>query len=266
MLVLQSQHQGDSHTAALLHHGFHALRCASLTDLYRCYDESPRPLVVLAGVLDHAYMASTRLRAMDARLGIVVVGAFSSSDERVRAMQCGADVCLPADVGGLELAASLQALARRTGSGPVSAPAPGGAAADGSADLGGMASPSPGIGSEPPIANGPADRGWRLLDSGWTLASPLGKRLRLTTSERAFLSHLLAAPGQRLSRDDLIASLGKVARPSSRSRDDPLGGVSASLRGVDVMVCRLRRKAQEQGISLPLRAVYRWGYMFVEDA
>ena len=52
MLVLQSQHQGDSHTAALLHHGFHALRCASLTDLYRCYDESPRPLVVLAGVQD----------------------------------------------------------------------------------------------------------------------------------------------------------------------------------------------------------------------
>ena len=332
VLVLESRQSPRHHATLLQRQGFQAQGCASLADLYRHYDRAPAPLLLLAGSLDDAYMASTRMRALDAGLGIVVAGGFASSDQRVRAMQCGADVCLPAGVDGVELVAALQALMRRAGASALLAAygwparpadarpgtaaawdegqgaldaaqasgaggashaagafqpsgaldASGASGASGTANSSGSAGASGGghaqeedVGAWPPGGQPPAgaprspqdaaSASWRLEDSGWTLAGPRGDRLRLTTSERAFMSRLLAAPARRLSRGDLVASLGKAQRPSAGAQDGEPGRVSASLRGVDVMVCRLRRKAHKQGIDLPVRAVYRWGYMFVDE-
>jgi hypothetical protein len=112
---------------------------------------------------------------------------------------------------------------------------------------------APALALEPPAA-----ARWRLREGGWTLVSPQGQRLALTTLERKFISALFAAPSRSLARGDLSA----LAPSGGESGDHP----ASSPRGVDVMVSRLRRKAQALGMPLPLRSVRRWGYMFTEQA
>ncbi|MFP3686352.1 hypothetical protein SB847_21870, partial [Bacillus sp. SIMBA_026] len=42
---------------------------------------------------------------------------------------------------------------------------------------------------------------WRLANKGWTLISPAGRKLGLTTGERDFLTKLVQAPDRKVSRD-----------------------------------------------------------------
>jgi len=97
---------------------------------------------------------------------------------------------------------------------------------------------------------------WMLRDLGWTLVAPDGRSLGLTTAEREFMTALLSAPGYRLTRQEL----------QSRGVGQSDGGADGQAsRGLDVMVSRLRRKALAAGISLPVRSVHRWGYMFAAE-
>lgn len=99
---------------------------------------------------------------------------------------------------------------------------------------------------------------WVLRDHGWTLVSPDGKSLTLTTAEREFMTSLLAAPDHRMARNEL--------HPRAQDGDGHFSHAGHESRGLDVMVSRLRRKAQLAGMRLPLRSVRRWGYMFTADA
>ncbi|OZI29011.1 transcriptional regulator [Bordetella genomosp. 1] len=87
-------------------------------------------------------------------------------------------------------------------------------------------------------------RRWRLCSSSRYLFGPQGERLPLTPGEGLFIGRLLAAPNQRLPR---------------------VGGPGGS-RGDDVTVARLRGKARLHGIDLPVCAVRRWGYLFIDEA
>src|SRR5690606_11778656 len=111
---------------------------------------------------------------------------------------------------------------------------------------------------EPAAAQAVAPR-WALRDHGLTLVSPEGRSLTLTTAELQFMTSLLAAPDHRLARKALSA------RPMGGDGQFAPAGAHES-RGLDVMVSRLRRKAQLAGMRLPLRSVRRWGYMFTADA
>ncbi|MFC4275429.1 helix-turn-helix domain-containing protein [Achromobacter aloeverae] len=110
----------------------------------------------------------------------------------------------------------------------------------------------------PTVVADQAGEQWRLRDGGWTLVSPRGQRLVLTTLERKFMLALFGAPSRSLARAELSA----LAPSTGESGEHP----ASSPRGVDVMVSRLRRKAQAMGMPLPLRSVRRWGYMFTEAA
>ncbi len=110
---------------------------------------------------------------------------------------------------------------------------------------------------QPPQVEPGGDQ-WRLRDGGWTLVSPRGQRLVLTTLERKFMLALFGAASHSLARAELSA----LAPSNGESGEHP----ASSPRGVDVMVSRLRRKAQATGMPLPLRSVRRWGYMFTEAA
>ncbi|MBV7482880.1 winged helix-turn-helix domain-containing protein [Bordetella sp. BOR01] len=95
---------------------------------------------------------------------------------------------------------------------------------------------------------------WLLISGGRVLAGPRGQRLPLTFTESAFFLRLLAAPGHCLPRDSLVAA--------------PVAGMQGhhSTRSVDVLVSRLRSKAQRLGVELPLLAVRQWGYIFLVDS
>jgi DNA-binding response OmpR family regulator len=93
---------------------------------------------------------------------------------------------------------------------------------------------------------------WHLAENGRALLGPSQQRLPLTLSERVFLTRLLAAPGHCLAREQLFPVLaGAQPRPPARH--------------VDVLVSRLRRKAQRLGLKLPLLAVRGWGYIMLPE-
>ncbi len=93
--------------------GFAVQRCHDLKTLYACQAARPSKLLVLSASVADIQLASWRMRAIAPDIGIVALLRHASSAARIRALQSGADICLPADTDGLELAAILHALLRR---------------------------------------------------------------------------------------------------------------------------------------------------------
>lgn len=215
---------------ALSHLGFSVRRCHDLADVYDRYSRRPSPLVILEAPLPDIHNAAVRLRAIDRSLGIIAIAPFGSQENRIRTLLCGADACLPPEVTGLELAAVLQALVRRAVGLDLSDPV------------------------VEPAHDEPQQETWRLANKGWTLISPVGRSLGLTTGERDFLTRLVKAPDRKVSRDAFY--------PDGAEDAD---GVITRRRFVDVMISRLRRKATAHHMTLPIRAVHGWGYMFAAD-
>jgi len=91
---------------------------------------------------------------------------------------------------------------------------------------------------------------WTLKPQNWTLVSPAGMAVKLTHSETVLLQRLSRAPGQAISRHDLVLSLGH----------DPQ---SYDYRRMEILVRRLRNKSKEVlGNELPVETVHKIGYAF----
>ncbi|CAB3928802.1 response regulator transcription factor [Achromobacter deleyi] len=216
---------------ALAGMGFSPRCCEDSNGLFRLFQARRTPLLVMEAELTDLCMAVAGLRAMDTTAGIVAVSTFDSPENRILGLHCGADACFQPDVATAEIAAALQALVRRV---PITGRRPH------DPDL------------RPPHT-APADGNgkWQFQDAAWTLVSPRGTRLALTQAERDFLLKLTTSPDKRLPRGDLPPG-------------DPQAG-RESVRRTDVVVSRLRRKAQETNMELPIRTVWGWGYAFTGD-
>jgi len=217
-------------SAALAEMGFSPRLCEDSNSLFRLFQAHRTPLLVMEAGLSDLCMAVAGLRAMDTTAGIVAVSTFDTPENRILGLHCGADVCLPPDVCAAEIAAALQALVRRI-------PAAARRAAD--------AEPRP----LQPVPSEAAGK-WQFHDAAWTLVSPQGTRLALTLAEREFLLRLTASADKRLPRAD----------PGT----DPHSG-HETIRRTDVLVSRLRRKAQDLNLELPIRTVWGWGYAFTGE-
>lgn len=105
-------------------------------------------------------------------------------------------------------------------------------------------------------APGKASGRWVLDEHGWRLLSPNGVGVPLTTSERTFLVTLLSMPDRKASRELLLQAmqgLSEAERPNQKNGR------------LCVMVSRLRRKTEKCGLTLPVKSLYSWGYMFTGD-
>ncbi|HZX81086.1 MAG TPA: response regulator transcription factor [Lysobacter sp.] len=91
--------------------------------------------------------------------------------------------------------------------------------------------------------------GWRLADGGWSLHAPDGQAIELTGNEKVLLESLFERPGEPVARDVLIDRLSDGA-----SDFDP--------HRLDVLVHRLRKKLSARRLRLPVRAIYRGGFVF----
>lgn len=90
---------------------------------------------------------------------------------------------------------------------------------------------------------------WRLIDGGWSLRAPDGQAFELTGSERTLMESLMERPGEAIARDALIERLS-----DGTSDFDP--------HRLDVLVHRLRKKLSNRQLRLPVRAIYRGGFVF----
>jgi DNA-binding response OmpR family regulator len=241
--------------AALAGIGVDASPSAGILDLLRDLAGAARPLVVLAMSAADAQLAIARIRMMHANPGVAVFSSFATRESRSRLLLCGADVCVDEDMSARELSANLRALARRLcmpSSPPVQTRSAPGALARAEPSSGPLSSARPAasmVAAQPrkagqrSAASAPSS-GWRVAERGWQLVDPDGRVLALTTAERRFITDLLAAPARKLRRDETPGTSGRY---------------------LDALVSRLRKKAQEQGIDLPINAVHGWGHVFMAD-
>lgn len=145
-------------------------------------------------------------------LGLVVTTARGELRHRVSGVRAGADIYLVKPVQLEELSSLVTNLARRLRPGP------------------------------PKV--------WSLDKTAWQLASPDGRAVKLTLSEHALLARLAQTPGEVVSRQDLVFSLGH----------DPS---YYDLRRMEIMVRRLRNKVRDTlGYPLPVETAHSLGYAF----
>ena len=217
-------------SGALAEMGFSPRRCEDSNGLFRLFQTRRTPLLVMEAELTDLCMAVAGLRAMDTTAGIVAISTFDSPENRILGLHCGADVCFQPDVATAEIAAALQALVRRT---PPS----------------GRRHAEAETRAQPASAGAAAGR-WQFQDAAWTLVSPRGEPA--------------ADPGR--ARIPAQADLGHGQAPAAqrRLRARPQAGRD-SVRRTDVVVSRLRRKAQDMHLDLPIRTVWGWGYAFTGE-
>jgi len=221
--------------------GFEVRECNDVAALFAVHAAHRCAFVVLAAPHADVLIAAARLRTLHPGLGIVAMTRAVPPEMRVQLLLCGVDACVDRETSEREVAAVLHALARRWTSPLADAF---GRAVGNVVDEQSTPPSRPGV---PPVGNT-----WRLQDDGWVLVSPSNCRLALSGSERALVGALMQAPTQRLSRHELMDAVDVRPGRSGATR----------LRYVDVLVCRLRRKAAGHDLRLPIRAVHGWGYMF----
>lgn len=219
--------------AAMQQAGIAAHGCATSLELFNQLGAGGYDAAVLdiSGLDEIGYALVSRLRTSPV-LGIVVLGTGLQVEHRLRCLQSGADACVPDPCDNRELIGILMALARRL---PGQAPA----AAEN-------------VDAAP--VNGQSGS-WELRDQNWTLMAPSGIAISLSANERHIVRTLLEATGQAVARGELNKHL-----------DDAAGVNRASgTRSIDVIVSRLRRKAELAGVILPIRTVYGSGYLFADQ-
>ncbi|QFY76447.1 EAL domain-containing protein [Alcaligenes faecalis] len=165
-----------------------------------------------------------KLRNDFGSLGIVAVQSGLSASARVQLLLTGADACLALDVQVPELMAWCHAVRRRNVYAAVGAAQ-----------------------AIEEVQDHSGQQEWILRDKGWTLVAPNGVGLELTHSERQLMDAFIRHADARFSREDLMRDKGLAASDS---------------RAVDSLISRLRRKASQAGVALPIKSVHGWGYTF----
>lgn len=124
---------------------------------------------------EDGYSIAERLRRERPRVGIIMLTARDQLDDRVRGLDCGADLYFAKPVDLRELASAIGSLHRR---------------------LSTLATP-PG--------QGPSS--WRLDAVHARLLTPSGVVVPLTDNELRFLTPLLEQPGEVVNREELLGAL-----------------------------------------------------------
>jgi two-component system OmpR family response regulator len=213
-----------------------ARHCNNVSDFAPLHACIAATAVVIVGGENPALVVR-RLKDIDSSMLIIAINVGNSLDRRLAVLRAGSDACYAAPVCEHELLALLDSLEKRRPQQPVSPSTPG---------------PSWVSILSPTL---PRAGVWRLVKCGRSLASPDGQLLPLTTSERVVVARLLAQPGLALHRTEF----------ASQTWSDQEQKIKPLPRSVDVLISRLRRKAETQGMYLPVLAVRRWGYMFMDQ-
>lgn len=90
---------------------------------------------------------------------------------------------------------------------------------------------------------------WMLMEGGWVLTDGMGHRLRLTTSEKRILELLLSERGKTVERRALVEAIGADVYDFNYGH-------------LDTIVSRLRRKAKQSNMPLPLHVIRGLGFTF----
>lgn len=206
---------------ALNDHGYNVQCAQGLTQLWQLAEaaaQMQQPCIFIVSGGAELPAITMRLRGIHSTAGIVAMLPEYSEASFSQAFLCGVDNCTTTSAGSTLVLAMTNALSRHLHFHPV-------------------------------VPN--HDSSWLLVDEAWTLLSPAGESVRLTTTERAFMLALAQSPDAKVSHQELLSCL---------NYDNEIDSVRVNRLGV--LVSRLRRKFEAKGMQLPLKSLHKWGYMF----
>jgi len=201
---------------------------ASGLDLYRALRLEDFDIAILdVNLPDASGFDLARELSAERGMGLILLTARTGRDDRIRGYAEGADLYLTKPIDGQELLLAVRNLARRVLDGASARPAT-------------------------PDGRGPgaaAVAAWRLDTLRHCLVPPSDGPIQLSGRELMLLEFLAQAQGATVSRTTLAEHLG-------------YGASGAEGRGFDAVLRRLRRKAADRGLDLPLRAIHAIGIRF----
>ena len=208
---------------------------AALQAIVNLHTSAP-PLFMVAGVNSESLAAISRLRMHSVSLPIVVDFPSFSEDQVLQALYSGADDYFCLDNSAALWVAKIECLLRRVRYSEMSAVQSGFSDSTAIVEQLGL--------------------GWILIEEGWILTSPEGRSMSLTTTEREFLLALCEQSDRRASHQQLLHAISE-SEDGPESLDSPLGH-----NRLGVVISRLKRKGAVEGMNIPIRSIYKWGYMF----
>lgn len=216
----------------LLDSGYSVWGAGSAEAFYKGFTVRPVDVVLLdLGLPGEDGLSVASLLRSRPEVGVIILSARDSLNDRLAGMRAGADRYLVKPVNLLELAANIDATASRL------APR---AAAGPNASQGAVPSALPVC--------------WVLAIKDWVLSSPQGNCLQLTTHEFMFLQQLMRADGQPVSKRDLSTHLFGARAQNGAER-------------LNLLLTRLRKKAAEAFAEpLPVKTLHQIGYAFTATA
>lgn len=216
----------------LLDSGYNVWGAESAEAFYKGFTVRPVDVVILdVGLPGEDGLSVASLLKSRPEVGVIILSARDALSDRLAGMRAGADRYLVKPVNLWELAANIDATASRL--------APRAAAS----------------GQEVPthVHSAPA-AAWVLAVKDWTLISPQGKQLKLTTHEFMFFQQLLRANGQQVSKRELSEHLFGARAQNGAER-------------LNLLLTRLRKKAAEAFAEpLPVKTLHQIGYAFTASA
>ncbi|MFW9616580.1 response regulator transcription factor [Aquabacterium sp.] len=216
--------------------GYPTWGVSNARDFYVRFAAEPVDVVILdIGLPGDNGLTIAEVLSKNPRVATIIVSARVMLDDRLSGLKAGADRYLVKPVDFRELAANIDAAAHRrhqAGSPPPAAVLPESAPASPTSD-------------EVP---------WRLSMQTWTLLTPQGGALPLTTKEFALMQQLIRANGSVVSKKELLQEVFGLRSAQGSER-------------LSVLVTRLRKKATDVlGESLPIRTAHQLGYAFTAPA
>ncbi|MEX8501983.1 MAG: response regulator transcription factor [Leptothrix ochracea] len=194
-------------------------------------------------------------------IGCIALTTRPAQQDRIAALDAGADMAFTKTIDRLELLAAVRALMRRLPLAPaarhhVHPPQSSSPVTLHHPSLDGMPT------LETPAIPKMVGQHWSLNFASCTLISPAGSQsTALTSVEFDLLAILMASPLQTLSKAEILAVLGAPPEESSPS------SVSERFHRVESALSRLRKKVQSAfGLALPVRAVFGEGLVFTAQA
>lgn len=160
--------------------------------------------------------------------GVIIISARGQQPDRLRGLNLGADLYLVKPVNFSELASKIQALSDRM-------------AQEQEQDQ---------DSSEIPYRTEHAGAQWHLSASRQCLAAPGGETIQLSPQEYELLEILRRSAKEVFSKEALVDLMFHYD-------DDP------DPHRIDVILSRLRKKARQCNINLPLRSIFGKGVVFV---
>lgn len=218
----------------LLDSGYSVWGAGSAEAFYKGFTVQPVDVVLLdLGLPGEDGLSVASLLKSRPEVGVIILSARDSLDDRLAGMRAGADRYLVKPVNLLELAANIDATASRLA--PRTAVDPAGSL----------------IAATISVAKAAC---WVLAMKDWVLSSPQGKCLQLTTHEFMFLQQLLRADGQPVPKRDLSTHLFGARAQNGAER-------------LNLLLTRLRKKAAEAfSEPLPVKTLHQIGYAFTASA